>query len=355
MAGLIHALTAVFPSDFPGQDRQGPLQRARECVELVLIGDVTVTPRHLLEAGGDPSDLDRADIEAHRFEGMGQRATRLGLPGFRVLAQLGTGLRRMLGIEVHHALEEVTLLCLIQRPQLPQGGGIDERQVGVPVRVGRSDFDLVLDRAAIIHPRKLARRYLELRHQIHQTLRELRDRERLVDDRVHAGEPPLFGRRANDVRGQGDNRNTVTVFRCFRLPDDAGGREAIHLRHAAVHQDDVMRMPGGGADRLNAALGRLDSGSQSGQRLDGDLAIDRAVVGDQHPEVGESGQRPVTSRPGRPPLQLLVSGSDAAQQFLDFRTQQRAADRGIGRAILDDGVGRGIAEPCHRHPDGNSV
>ena len=88
MAGLDHSLAAVFLSDFPGQDRQSPLQRVRERVDLGLIGNLAITPRHLLEAGGDLGDLDRADIEAHRFEGMGQRATRLGFPGFRVLPQL---------------------------------------------------------------------------------------------------------------------------------------------------------------------------------------------------------------------------------------------------------------------------
>ena len=204
----------------------------------------------------------------------------------------------MLGIEIHHALEEVTLLCLVQRPQLPQGGRNRRAASRRPRRVGRKRVSTSCStRPPSSTPTSSPAGTWNCGTRSTKTLRELRDRERLVDDRVHAGEPPLFGRRANDVRGQGDNRNTVTVFRCFRLPNDAGGREAIHLRHAAVHQDDVMRMPGGGADRLGAVFDRLNPGSQSGQRLDGDLAIDRAVVGDQHPEVGESGQRAVASLP----------------------------------------------------------
>ena len=126
MAGLGHSLTVVFFSYFVGQNRQSSVQRVRQRLDLVLIGDLAITPCRLLEAGGDLGDFDRADIEAHRFKGMGQCAARLGFAGLRVLPQLSAGVRCMLGIKIHHALEEVTFLCLVQRPQLPQGGRIEE-------------------------------------------------------------------------------------------------------------------------------------------------------------------------------------------------------------------------------------
>jgi len=50
-------------------------------------------------------------------------------------------------------------------------------------------------------------------------------------------------------------------------------------------------------------------------------------------------------------LQLLFAGCDTAQELLDFRTQQRTADRGIRRAVGGDTVDRFIPELRHRHHD----
>src|ERR1700730_794610 len=110
----------------------------------------------------------------------------------------------MLGIKVHDPLEEVALLCLVQRPQLTQDGGVYERWVDVPVRIGRSFVNGRLRRTAVIRPSNPAARCLTSRYATHQAWSELRDREGLMDDRIHAGKPPLLGRRADHVRGQGD-------------------------------------------------------------------------------------------------------------------------------------------------------
>ena len=192
----------------------------------------------------------------------------------------------MLAIEVHHALEEVALLRCIERLQLTQGDRVEKPHAGVGG--ARSCRNLALARARIVVAGRLATRRLESRHECGQAVGELRDREWLVNDGVHAGELPLFGRCADNMRGQRDDRNSVTMLQLLRLPNGAGRRKAVHVRHAAVHQDDVMRTTRGGADGREAVFDRLDLRAQSGQRLDRDLAIDRAVVRDQDPEIRKS-------------------------------------------------------------------
>ena len=153
------------------------------------------------------------------------------------------------------------------------------------------------------------------------------------------------GGRANHMRGQGDNRNTDTIFGWLRLSNGAGGRITIHLRHAAIHQDDVMRVPQSGADRFEAVFDRLDMRSQKGQCLDGDFAIDRAVVRDQD----FSGWRIGSGPPRRcPAARLCRCFSPAATR----RNSSSISERSNGRLIAASATPLAMTASAVASPNG---
>jgi hypothetical protein len=69
-------------------------------------------------------------------------------------------------------------------------------------------------------------------------------------------------------------------------PDRARRIQAVQHRHLDVHQDKVVGDVGGLGDGFAAVL--RDVGGQSGgvNQLQGDLAIDRVVLGEQYPRIG---------------------------------------------------------------------
>ena len=276
-------------------------------------------------------------------------------PASTCSSQLSDSTRRMLGIKVDHTLEEVTLRCLVQRPQLLQGSRIDERQVGGPVGIGRSCLGL----AALpgrCHSRLNA----------HQP-----------SSGIAAPDPLGTGRAARSCTACGSPRPcrraatlrrpspiTCAVMATIGIRSRFSDCSACRMVRAAVKPSICGMLPSirmMSCERFEAALTassavfhRLDLSSQSGQRLDSDLAIDRAVVREQHPEVRESRQWSITSLPDCSAVQAFLTSSDTTQQLFDFGAQKWAADRSIGRAVRDDCVGGGIPERRHRHHDGNS-
>ena len=95
--------------------------------------------------------------------------------------------------------------------------------------------------------------------------------------------------RADDVGGQGDHRHAGATLSPFNVADRASGLE-VHLRHTAVHQNDVALAGSECDDSLAPVLDGLRRDVEARQRGLGDLSIDRAVVGNRDSCAGELGR-----------------------------------------------------------------
>ena len=83
------------------------------------------------------------------------------------------------------------------------------------------------------------------------------------------------------------------------LAQAAGGLDAVAVRHAQVHQDDVGAQSAGQRERLLAVRGGpddLDPGQEPQQHLEA-LADDPLVVRDQHPDRAHAGTHSSTRKP----------------------------------------------------------
>ena len=109
-----HRRTAVCLFDF---HRPNPPKSAAACSRAHRSHPARARwrlPAVLLEIGGNLGDFDRADVQAHGLEEWATEPTRLGFTGLGVLPQLIARLRRMVGIDLDDALEEIVLLCVVQ-------------------------------------------------------------------------------------------------------------------------------------------------------------------------------------------------------------------------------------------------
>ena len=85
------------------------------------------------------------------------------------------------------------------------------------------------------------------------------------------------------VRGQGDDPRRRTGPR----PDPAGGLESVELRHLHVHENDVVGLALDRFHREAAVLDDVRLVAELLQHAGGDVLVDRVVLGDQQPEVGD--------------------------------------------------------------------
>ena len=87
---------------------------------------------------------------------------------------------------------------------------------------------------------------------------------------------------------EGDDGEPDPALLGLQGADAPRGLEAVHLRHAAVHQDQVDAAATCDLQRVAAVDGHLRLHAEPSQRLNGDLAVDRAVVRHQHPPALEA-------------------------------------------------------------------
>ena len=107
--------------------------------------------------------------------------------------------------------------------------------------------------------------------------------------------------------------------------DSLGRLVAIYHRHAAVHQDEVEDLGEGDLGGLAAIDGDSGADAQPRQRLHGHLAIDRAVVGDQHAAAGEVWQR-------------VVLGAGLLDQGVGKAAADRQAGQDGGQVAAPEGL-----------------
>ena len=82
------------------------------------------------------------------------------------------------------------------------------------------------------------------------------------------------------------NRPAITVhIHRFALTDRPRGFEAVHLRHLAVHDDQVVNMLVEGCNRLPSVTDDVDPASERQQVLADNLLIDRMVLRHQDADI----------------------------------------------------------------------
>ncbi len=122
-------------------------------------------------------------------------------------------------------------------------------------------------------------------------LAELGDGEGLVQHPVHPGLLPAERLGAHHMRGQGDDAFGRASLARLVLADTARRLVAVHLRHGDVHQDQIVFRHMCLAQGLQSVAGEIGGDAETGQGRARDLAIDRAVIGDQHAGLRELRQK----------------------------------------------------------------
>jgi len=129
--------------------------------------------------------------------------------------------------------------------------------------------------------------------------------------------------------------------------DLAGRFIAVHLRHAAIHEDEVGLQAPPGLDRLAAVLHRLNSHSELQQHLDDDFAIDDVVIGDENPparkiKVGERSSRARRlAGAGHAP-----AGGQRRQKIVKLPMAEGKNQNAIGNACHHRRIASGVAAPA---------
>ena len=175
---------------------------------------------------------------------------------------------------------------------------------------------------------------------------ELHQGERLGEHAVHVGRLPGLGAVADDVGGKRDDRHAPRPLPLLAGADGEGRAEPVQHRHAAIHQDEVEALRGGGLDGGLPVLDADDvADAEAGQRLGGDLAVDRAVVGQEHPRSGEGrqrGGRPLL-RGGRVEGEGRILG-ECGQERAPLGPDERPAQQGVGEAGPEKPGARRVAD-----------
>jgi hypothetical protein len=172
--------------------------------------------------------------------------------------------------------------------------------------------------------------------------------EGLVQHRVHVGIAPHLGCRPDDMRRQGDDRHPA-ARRFGRAPADlARGLIPVHPGHAAVHQDGIELFGARGLDGFNTARDELCGDAEALQRLQRHFAVDRAVVGDEHPRSGKLRQgfprslcaATVLSWDGERSSRLQTP-----QQLNKLLPAKRLREHGLGQAVAHQLLRRRVTIP----------
>ena len=111
---------------------------------------------------------------------------------------------------------------------------------------------------------------------------------------VHPGGEAAFAVPRDGVGGQRDDRQTPAAARRLVGPDHAGGGEAVHHRHLAVHEDEVVAPVPARRHASRAVFHDLDPAAQASSACARHVLVHRVVLGDQDGGV----EAPCASRAG---------------------------------------------------------
>jgi len=147
--------------------------------------------------------------------------------------------------------------------------------------------------------------------------------ERFGEVVIHAGGEAAFAIAEEGVGGEGDDG------RAGRAGADGGRRgEAVHLRHLAVHEDEVVGVVGGEGDGFETVRGEVDLAAQFLEEQEGERLVDGIVFGDQNAMAVERGW--VWGRGER-------RGGGGVEEVRHGAEQMFRADEGFGQ---DGGVAK---------------
>ena len=195
-----------------------------------------------------------------------------------------------------------------------------------------------------------------------EQLCELSLRERLRQERIHAGREATFAIARQRVRRQRDDRGPRHAAGAFFAPDFLSCRVAVHDGHLAVHQDHVEGIRTPEFDGRATVFGHDDIAAELLEHGACDRAVDQVVVGDQYVEsearqalarefgggLGRVGVRAVTCRAHRAQqeTQLLLSHGLGNADVRPHRPVADLAWLEVERAQqCDIGVGYGGIQP----------
>jgi len=140
-----------------------------------------------------------------------------------------------------------------------------------------------------------------------------------------------IGGYAGDVRRERHNRHPWCTGRSLGAANAATSLEAVELRHAAIHEDDVVMSRPCGFHGLKPILDDVCAHSETGKRLDDDLAVDRTVVRHEGQQIPEA--RRGDLRTDRARVRRRVPVGEALQHGDELGVLQRPLDRGRGQPV----------------------
>ena len=114
-----------------------------------------------------------------------------------------------------------------------------------------------------------------------QRLEEEFHLDRLGDVVVHARRQTLLAATRQHLRGHRHNRNVLV--RAFPAADFPRGCVAIHLRHLAIHEDQVVGQKAEHLHRLPAVRRQVRTHAELFEHARGHLLVHDIVLGHQHP------------------------------------------------------------------------
>ena len=159
---------------------------------------------------------------------------------------------------------------------------------------------------------------------------------------------PFLATGAGNMRGEGDDRRVATgQGQCFVGADFTRGGITVHLRHAAIHEDEVGLALPPEFHRLDAIDGDIDANVALAQNFDDDLAIDGVVVGNDDAAALEAdGRLPAVGAAFEDSLATQCPGLDADDHVGDVGVAKRQDYLVAGAAIGNGAITFRIADPA---------
>ncbi len=294
------------------------------------------------DASGCAGDRFGANIQAHRFQ-------RMSGPRQAILVTLGMGglhgggrFRRVTAIKPDNPPDEIATAIVQPLDQRTDHSLVE--QVTVGFRQDRCGRIRHVSRARQGGGAQIFRQVCA------QNGRHIVQGEGLVQHIIHAGFLPRLRRMTDDMGSQRDDRQVRLhlLHPPQFFPSPMTRRlKTVHDRHGTIHQHQIesVRL------HLFQCVGAIDrhggGNTKTGQCLDGDFAIDLAVIDHQHPRlrIGSIDAFGI----GIGVVQHEVTTiTQALDQCVDIAVAQRARQYGSGAAITDPLFGVLIFRICQQ-------
>ena len=140
---------------------------------------------------------------------------------------------------------------------------------------------------------------------------------RFADIVVHARGQTLVAVSLHRVGGEGHNPDPARAAGGFELAEAASGGVAVHFRHLAIHQHDIVMDAVDGFERLKPVGRDVGRETEFLQLLQGHFLIDDVVLGQQDLEVTAQGDRLVLAGFRRVGRRALAGRGHDAEQGLE--------------------------------------